>query len=125
MKKKKESFEDIVYNATFEIDGYGRMPDKAHFYCSFCGGRGKNFVRIKRNDGELFRVGMTCLSRVKLELPVVAKKFFSSKGLKEEQREWKQEKKKRRKKVVEKVPEEISKEEVSSEELDKLFESLD
>jgi len=53
----------------FYLIGLGSMPPGEHFNCKFCGGPGRHFVLLRRDDGIEVKVGRDCLKRVGLELP--------------------------------------------------------
>jgi len=75
----RESYEKIVGGYKFKVVNVGTVkdyPDEA-FWCDFCGGRGKNYVTIRRSDGNHYKVGERCLGRVGLVIPVSAEEDVS------------------------------------------------
>jgi hypothetical protein len=71
---EREPYEDIVTGHKFHVVNTGTIEGypKEAFWCAFCGGKGKNFVRIKRDDGKDYLVGKTCLRNVGLVIPLSA-----------------------------------------------------
>jgi len=64
-KPKKVSFESLVIGHTFIIEDVGEVkgfPKKA-FWCAFCGGRGKKYIVLKREDGVRVKVGHSCVEK--------------------------------------------------------------
>lgn len=76
---ERESFEKIVTGHKFEVVGTGVIKDypKEAFWCAFCGGRGKNYVAIRRDDGRTYKVGKTCVENLGLVIPLSAEKDTS------------------------------------------------
>lgn len=68
-KPPRESFEKIVTGHAFKLLGRGVMPEGSHFWCAFCGGRGKYYVEIVRDDEKKYKVGANCVSKVGLVPP--------------------------------------------------------
>ena len=63
---KRPSFEDIAIGHTFTLIGAGRMKEGDYYWCAFCGGRGKNYYEVRRDDAPTYKVGETCLRLVGL-----------------------------------------------------------
>lgn len=135
--KDKPKFAEVIQDAKFEVVGAGTMPEGEHFWCSFCGGRGIHFVLLKRlTDNSTWKVGKTCIGRVGLTLPksvkkVVIKREAEKKSLKvaekkaEPKSKEKEAEKPKKKETKEPKAEELKKEEVSSEDIENIFEELD
>lgn len=66
LKGKRPSFEDIALGHTFKLIGTHSLEGDERFHCAFCGGRGRHFCLIERDDGENYQVGASCLQRVGL-----------------------------------------------------------
>ena len=65
-ESKRVTFEEIAQGHTFTLSGAGRAKDGEHFWCAFCGGRGKNFYEVRRDDALKYLVGERCLGLVGL-----------------------------------------------------------
>lgn len=65
-KGKRPSFEEVVVGHTFKLIGAGRIEEGNYYWCAFCGGRGKNYYEIRRDDASIFKVGERCLRLVGL-----------------------------------------------------------
>lgn len=62
-----KKFADIIVGHTFAYVESGQIPkDQPKFKCSFCGGEGRNWVKIRRDDGVEYLIGNTCLTKVGL-----------------------------------------------------------
>jgi hypothetical protein len=72
---KKQTFEELTVGHTFT---YGKKEEKlpigTHFWCAFCGGRGRQAYTVIRDDGVELKIGATCLQRVGLSAPSEPKK---------------------------------------------------
>ena len=68
-KPPKQSFEEIVTGHKFKVVKEGKTEEGSHFWCAFCGGRGKNYIEIVRDDDKKYKVGRNCLSKVGLKPP--------------------------------------------------------
>lgn len=105
---KRVPFDELAVGHTFTLTGAGRMPEGENFWCAFCGGRGKNFYDVRRDDGCKLKVGERCLGLVGL-----AKRDLPKPKPKTQAR-----------KVVTVKKEEMPDSEFSVEALDKLLEGL-
>jgi hypothetical protein len=108
LDSKRVPFEEIAAGHTFKLRGAGRAKEGEHFWCAFCGGRGKNYYEVERDDDAKYQVGERCLGLVglaKRDLPKLKPK-----------------------KVVRKKPktvkEEMPEDDFSAEALDKLLENI-
>lgn len=63
---KKTSFADLVVGHTFTFVERGERGRDNKFKCSFCGGAGIHWVKVRRDDGVEFLIGNTCLTKVGL-----------------------------------------------------------
>lgn len=66
LESKREPFEEIAVGHTFKLNGAGRAKEGDFFWCAFCGGRGKNYYEVERDDSATYQVGERCLGLVGL-----------------------------------------------------------
>ena len=108
-ERKEPNWEEIIYDAKFEVIGVGDMPKGEFAHCAFCGCRLIHFVALKRlTDNSTWKVGKTCIGRVGLSLPKSVKRVVIKRDTKKF-------------KKVEEQPEKPEKKEVTAQDIQDLF----
>lgn len=78
-KPERIPFLELVTGHSFCVTDVGSMPEGENYWCAFCGGRGKHFIEIKREDKKKYKVGKRCLGKVGLTMDDAPEKVLLAK----------------------------------------------
>jgi len=132
----KKDFEAIVYGHQFDFKSMGKMAEGKKFKCAFCGGIGVRYIKVVRDDGAEYQVGMNCAEKTGLKIRSIWRNqmlrlkkgeevdISGGSSVRSRKKKQKKEKKKEKKKKGLKVGKVEKEKEVLDEDINKILDDL-